>query len=125
MKTFLTIALLLVSVGAFARDVGPTVVRTQLLDDGNTLTIRIDGHRAGRAIHLYRTHDVAGTNRWQKEAFKLRAFLAVGLVPPFHEIAALTLTVVGLILLGIALVVTKRQQVRTLTPKWPHPHPLT
>lgn len=102
MKLLLTSLLLLVSVGLFARQPVPTTVRTQITDDGETLAIRIDGHREGEKIHLHKTLDVTGWNRLEREAVKLRAFLTVKLIPPFHEISGLVLTAAG----GLFMVLT-------------------
>lgn len=117
MKTRFLLLLLFASFGLFARQPESTTVRTRITDDGETLSIRIDGQREGKQIHLHKTLDVTGWNRLAKESVKLRAFLAVKLIPPFHEISGLILTAASAVLLALTMLLVGVRSARDLVRK--------
>jgi len=102
---------LLLSLGAQAQAQQPTtsVLRTRISDDGNALSIQIDGTRHGQKIHYDQKIDVADMNVLQKEILKYRVFTSVGAPLPIHEMSRLIGLAYGFVTLVITLLIVRFQ----------------
>ncbi|RRB00070.1 hypothetical protein [Larkinella rosea] len=106
MKTILLFFLLIIAPAAMAH----TVLETRVVDNGTTLSIRINGHRDGRKIQFDRTFDVSRKNILEKDLIKYRAFQSVGLMLPVSEMPGLIGSIVGiLVFTGTVLVMRFRR----------------
>ncbi|MCY7358348.1 MAG: hypothetical protein LH609_12990 [Rudanella sp.] len=112
MKLLLIILLFSISMGGFAQQSALAKLRTRISDDEKTLLIQIDGNRDGQKIQLDQTFAVTGMSSLGKELLTYRAFNSVGLLPPLNEMPWLIFTVLGILMVGIALLTVSVQSVK-------------
>ncbi|GAB3916616.1 hypothetical protein [Larkinella terrae] len=108
MKTLLLAFLLIIGPLAMAH----TVLQTRLVDNGQTLSIRINGHQDGRKIQFDRTFDISNRNVLEKEMIKYRAFQSVGLTLPPNEMPWLLSSALGLVVVAGTVLVLRFQKVK-------------
>ena len=84
MKPFLACLLLSISFATQAQTSTHSNLNTEINDDDETYSIRIDGDRNGKVIHYNRTFSAAGMSKEQKESLKNRVLDSLGLgeTPP-------------------------------------------
>ncbi|RIV24890.1 hypothetical protein DYU11_06110 [Fibrisoma montanum] len=99
MRLILITLLMSVSLTALSQR---SVLQTQLIDNSQTLSIRINGNVDGRKIQYNQTFDVAYMNDLQKDLLKYRVFESQGVSLPLHEMTRLILAV----LTGLVLIIT-------------------
>lgn len=104
MKTFLILFCLVISFVTEAQSAATSICK-RIADDEKTLSIQIDGVQNGRPVHYYRSFDVAGMNRLQKEWLTFRTFQAQGIALSIRDIQSLFLLALGIASLMITLLI--------------------
>jgi hypothetical protein len=113
MKLFLMGLLLSLSTIVLAKQPMYSRLRQRIVDDGNLLSIQIDGIKNGRTIHYDQTFDITGMSQVRKEILKYRAFRAAGIVLPLHEMPWCVGMAAGLVVVIGALLVVRYRAVKT------------
>ncbi len=112
MKMKLCCLLLLVSSLSMAQGPTSSTLRTRISDDQQTLSIQIDGNKAGRRIHYDESFAVSGKNELQKEVLKYRAFESQGITVPLSQIPYLLFSAASLVMAVSILIVTRFRRSR-------------
>jgi hypothetical protein len=113
MKLILISLLLSIGIQAMAQQATTSKIRTRISDDGNALSIQIDGTRNGQKIHYDQTFDVADMNGLQKDILKYRVLDSVGAPLPIHEMSRVIGLAFGFLTLAITFLIVRFQMRRT------------
>lgn len=90
----------------------PTSLRKRITDDEKIRSIQVDGVQNGRPVHYYRSFDVAGMNRLQREWLTFRTFQAEGIALSIREVQSLVLLALGIasLMLTLLIIIYQTQQ---------------